>query len=83
MTKAKAEKIRKGIEDKIGKTTVDMEWWAYFRGFTVDEYEEFLDMAIQALEEKYPCGLCKYCGDDGFAMCMYCPAEPRMESDTE
>lgn len=51
MTRAKAEKIKKGIDDKIRKATVDMEWWANFWGFTVDEYEEFLDMAIKALQQ--------------------------------
>lgn len=51
MTRTKAEKIRKGIDNKIRKATVDMEWWADFWGFTVDEYEEFLDMAIKALEQ--------------------------------
>lgn len=49
MTRAKAEKIIKGIDNKIRKATVDMEWWADFWGFTVDEYEEFLNMAVEAL----------------------------------
>lgn len=52
MTRAKAEKIKKGIDDKIRKTTVDMEWWAYFWGFTVGEYEEFLDLATEALQQE-------------------------------
>lgn len=38
-----------------------------------------LDVAIDVLDEKYPCSLCKYYDDDGFAMCMYCPSEPRKE----
>lgn len=58
MTKAKAEKIRKSIDNKIRKSTVDMEWWAYFWGFTVGEYEEFLDLATEALEqEPLPCDI--------------------------
>lgn len=51
MTREKAEKIRRGIEDKIENNTVDMECWAEFWGFTEDEYDEFLDMAIEALEQ--------------------------------
>lgn len=52
MTKAKAEKIRKGIENKIRSATADMEDWADFWGFTVDEYYEFLDMAMEVLEQE-------------------------------
>lgn len=52
MTKAKAEKIKRGIDDKISCNTVDMEEWAEFWGFTEDEYDEFLDMAVQALEQQ-------------------------------
>ena len=52
MTREKAEKIKRGIEDKIRSNTVDMEDWAGFWGFTVDEYEEFLDMAMETIENK-------------------------------
>lgn len=52
MTREEAEKIRRGIEDKIENATGDMEWWADFWGFTLDEYDEFLDMAIKALEQE-------------------------------
>lgn len=38
---------------------------------------EALNMAIEALEEKYPCGLCKYYEDDDWGVCQYCPAEPK------
>lgn len=37
-----------------------------------------LNMAIEALEEKYPCGLCKYYEDkENWGLCQYCPAEPK------
>lgn len=52
MTGERAEKIRKGIDDKISCNTVDMEEWAEFWGFTEDEYDEFLDIAVQALEQQ-------------------------------
>ena len=65
MTRAKAEKIKRGIDNKIRKTTVDMEWWAYVWGFTVDEYEEFLDLATEALEQERPEIIrCKNCRHD-------------------
>lgn len=48
----KAEKIAKGITDKIECNTVDIDEWAEFWGFTREEYEEFLDTAIKALEQK-------------------------------
>lgn len=51
MTKEKAEKIVRGIEDKIEATT-DIDDWAEFWGFTRDEYEEFLDMVTKAVEQK-------------------------------
>lgn len=50
MTKEVAEKIARGIKDKIECNTVDIDDWAEFWGFTREEYEEFLDMAIKALE---------------------------------
>ena len=37
-----------------------MEWWAAFWGFTVDEYEEFLDMATETLQQE-PSVRCKDC----------------------
>lgn len=52
MTRETAERIVKGIADKIEANTADMNDWAEFWGFTVDEYEEFLDMAIKALERE-------------------------------
>ena len=54
MTKKIAEKIVKGITDKIECNTVDIDDWAEFWGFTREEYEEFLDMAVKALEQ-HPC----------------------------
>lgn len=36
---------------------------------------EALNMAIEALEEKYPCDLCKHYEDDDWGVCQYCPAE--------
>lgn len=57
MTKKIAEKIVRGIKDKIEANTVDMDDWAKFWGFTVDEYEDFLDMAIKALSQE-PCEDC-------------------------
>lgn len=52
MTKEIAEKIVRGITDKIECNTVDIDDWAEFWGFTREEYEEFLDMAIKALEQE-------------------------------
>lgn len=52
MTKKVAEKIVRGITDKIECNTADIDDWAEFWGFTRDEYEEFLDMAIKALEQE-------------------------------
>lgn len=66
MKRAKAEKIRKGIEDKIRCNTVDMEEWAKFWGFTEDEYDEFLDMAIETLGQKSKHGkwiVDRYCSE--------------------
>lgn len=54
MTKETVERIVKGITDKIEANTADMNGWAEFWGFTVDEYEEFLDVAVKTLE-KEPC----------------------------
>ena len=50
MTREVAEKIVRGITDKIECNTADIDDWAEFWGFTREEYEEFLDMAIKALE---------------------------------
>ena len=52
MTKETAERIVKGITDKIENNTADINDWAEFWGFTVDEYEEFLDMPIKSLEQE-------------------------------
>ena len=52
MTKEVAEKIVRGITDKIECNTADIDDWAEFWGFTIEEYEEFLDMAIKALEQE-------------------------------
>ena len=51
MTKKVAEKIVKGITDKIECNTADIDDWAEFWGFTREEYEEFLDVAIESLEK--------------------------------
>lgn len=51
MTNEVADKIVRGITDKIECNTVDIDDWAEFWGFTREEYEEFLDMAIKALEQ--------------------------------
>ncbi len=60
MTKEVAEKIVSGITDKIECNTADIDDWAEFWGFTREEYEEFLNMAIKALEQTEPekCGDC-------------------------
>lgn len=54
MTKEVAEKIVRGITDKIECNTVDIDDWAEFWGFTREEYEEFLDVGVKALESQ-PC----------------------------
>lgn len=48
MTKEIAEKVAKGIADKIECNTADIDDWAEFWGFTKEDYEKFLDMAIEA-----------------------------------
>lgn len=55
MTREVAEKIVRGITDKIECNTADIDDWAEFWGFTREEYEEFLDMAIKALEQEPNC----------------------------
>ena len=70
MTKEVAEKIARGIKDKIECNTVDIDDWAEFWGFTREEYEEFLDMAIKALEQishlkGRPCEVCEFHSDNG------------------
>lgn len=57
MTKEVAEKIVRGITDKIECNTVDIDDWAEFWGFTREEYEEFLDVGVKALESQ-PCEDC-------------------------
>jgi hypothetical protein len=52
MTKEVAEKIVRGITDKIECNIADIDDWAEFWGFTKEEYEEFLDMAKKALEQE-------------------------------
>ena len=52
MTRKKAEKIARGITDKIECNTVDIDEWAEFWGFTREEYEVFLETAIKALKKK-------------------------------
>ena len=54
MTRKIVERIVKGITDKIEANTADMDDWAEFWGFTIDEYEDFLDRAIKVLEQE-PC----------------------------
>jgi hypothetical protein len=54
MTKEKFENIVRGITDKIESTTVDIDDWAEFWGFTREDYEEFLEMPIKSLEQE-PC----------------------------
>jgi predicted DNA-binding protein YlxM (UPF0122 family) len=51
MTKEVAKKIAKGIADKIECNTSDIDDWAKFWGFTQEDYEEFLDMAVKASEQ--------------------------------
>ena len=53
MTREVAEIILRGITDKIECNTADIDDWAEFWGFTREEYEEFLDMAIKALEQRW------------------------------
>lgn len=57
MKKEVAKKIVRGITDKIECNTVDIDDWAEFWGFTREEYEDFLDMAIKALDQQ-PCEDC-------------------------
>lgn len=57
MTREVAEKIVRGITDKIECNTADIDDWAEFWRFTREEYEEFLDMAIEALKAE-PCEDC-------------------------
>lgn len=52
MTREIAKRIVKGITDKIECNTADIDDWAEFWGFTREEYEEFLDMPIKALEQE-------------------------------
>jgi hypothetical protein len=52
MTREIAKRIVKGITDKIECNTADIDDWAEFWGFTREEYEEFLDMAIKSQEPK-------------------------------
>lgn len=76
MKREVAEKIVKGITDKIECNTADIDDWAEFWGFTREEYEEFLDMAVKALEQTSPCDLCQYnppSSGDG-KPCIMCPA---------
>ena len=79
MTKEVAKKIVRGITDKIECNTVDIDDWAEFWGFTREEYEEFLDMAIKALEQQqdkvihnHPCEDCYYNDGDVHAECVIC-----------
>ncbi len=52
MTREVAEKIVRGITDKIECNTADIDDWAEFWGFTRVDYEEFLDLAIEALKQE-------------------------------
>ena len=52
MTREVAEKIARGIADKIECNTADIDDWAEFWGFTREEYEEFLDLTMKALEQE-------------------------------
>ena len=56
MTREEAEKIVRGITDKIECNTADIDDWAELWGFTKEEYEEFLDMAKKALEQESKTG---------------------------
>lgn len=47
MKKEVAEKIARGIIDKIECNTADIDDWAEFWGFTREEYEEFLDIVVK------------------------------------
>ena len=62
MTKEVAKKIARGIADKIECNTADIDDWAEFWGFTRDDYEEFLDMAVKASEQQP--NKCEYCHED-------------------
>jgi hypothetical protein len=82
MTRKVAEKIARGIADKIECNTVDIDDWAEFWGFTREEYEEFLDLAMKALEQepildKIRAEIIKYEGDcrlsvDEYPSCKQC-----------
>lgn len=48
----KAEKIARGITDKIECNTVDIDDWAEFWGFTREEYEKFLETAIKTFDQE-------------------------------
>ena len=52
MTKEVAEKIVRGITDKIECNTIDIDDWAEFWGFTREEYEEFIDVCSKTLDHK-------------------------------
>lgn len=52
MTRETVEKIVRGITDKIECNTVDIDEWARFWGFTREEYEEFLEWSIKAVEQE-------------------------------
>ena len=67
MTIEVAEKIVRGITDKIECNTADIDDWAEFWGFTKEEYEEFLDMALELEQESFmakPCISSKVCEHD-------------------
>ena len=88
MTREEAKKIARGIADKIECNTADIDDWAEFWGFTREEYEEFLDMAIKALEQEPKTGhwitlkdewgdineaVCSCCDSNGHHKWNYCP----------
>lgn len=52
MTREKAEKIARGIENKIECCAADIDGWAEFWGFTREEYEEFLETAVNVIERE-------------------------------
>lgn len=70
----KAEKIAKGIIDIIECNTVDIDEWAEFWGFTREEYEEFLETAIKALEQKPKTGHWIKSSIGGAKVCSVCKA---------
>ena len=53
MTNEVAEKIERAITDKIECNTVDIDDWAEFWGFTREEYEDFFDIVIKTLEQRW------------------------------